>query len=138
VSLWACREHGLRAFPPCCPNARMATAADFGPILQPPYRLWVDDERPAPPGWAQAFTASGAIGLIQAGRVCELSLDHDLGPPSAGTGYDVAAFVESEASAGRLPRLVWHVHSANPVGRERMRAALESAERFWLEREKVG
>lgn len=94
-------------------------------------RLWLDDERPTPPGWHGVATAESAIALLAAGAVVEVSLDHDLGAAAAGTGYDVATWIESAAHAGRLGRLVWHVHSANPVGRQRMIAALQSADRAW-------
>lgn len=96
-----------------------------------PVRLWLDDLRPAPHGWTHARTAPEAIALLAAGGVEEVSLDHDLGPPEAGTGYDVAAWIEARAAEGTLPRVSWRVHSANPVGVQRIRAALESAERWW-------
>lgn len=97
-------------------------------------RLFLDDVRQAPEGWVRAYTAQEAIDFLAAGGVGEISLDHDLGPPEAGTGYDVATWIEEHAAAGVLPPLMWSVHSANPVGRGRMEAALRSAERFWSAR----
>lgn len=94
-------------------------------------RLYLDDERPTPDGWMRAFTAAEAISLLEAGAVEEISLDHDLGPPEAGTGYDVASWIEEQAAFGKLAPLAWRVHSANPVGRARMEAAMNGAERFW-------
>lgn len=94
-------------------------------------RLWLDDLRPAPDGWTHARTAAEAMALLAHGDVEEVSLDHDLGPEEAGPGYAVAAWIEEAAAFGRIPPLRWSVHSANPVGRERMAAALESAERWW-------
>lgn len=96
-----------------------------------PMRLYLDDERPTPPGWERATTAAEAVARLQAGGIVEISLDHDLGPPEAGTGYDVACWIEEAAATGRLPALLWRIHSANPVGRARMEAALRSAERWW-------
>ena len=94
-------------------------------------KLYLDDERPTPEGWVRAYTATEAITLLEAGGVEEVSLDHDLGPPEAGTGYDVACWVEQAAYEGRIPPMRWGIHSANPVGRRRMTSALESADRFW-------
>lgn len=91
-------------------------------------RLWLDDVRPAPDGWLHVKTAPEAIALFATGEVVEASLDHDLGPSDAGTGYDVVAWVEKaigvRAWYGPLPRI--HVHSANPVGRGRMVAAVKA------------
>ncbi|MBX3472505.1 MAG: hypothetical protein KF878_37105 [Planctomycetes bacterium] len=97
----------------------------------PGLRLWLDDLRPPPPGWTWVTTAWDAITGLASGDVVEVSLDHDLGPPEAGTGDDVARWIEAEAHHGRLPRLRWAVHSANPIGAARMTVALERAERAW-------
>ena len=94
-------------------------------------KLWLDDVRPAPEGWRAVQTAAEAIAVLASGGVELVSLDHDLGPAEAGTGYDVASWIEEQAASGTLRRLAWRVHSANPVGVDRMRAALESADRFW-------
>lgn len=73
-----------------------------------------------------------AIALLQDGDVTEISLDHDLGDDAHGTGYDVIAWIE-EAVVTRgfkPPRIT--IHSANPVGRDRMLrgiAAIECASR---------
>lgn len=99
-------------------------------------RVWLDDERPAPEGWAHVETARDAIALLERGGVVELSLDHDLGDDAAlGTGYDVASWLERAAFEGRVARLRWSIHSANPVGRARMERALQNADRFWARRE---
>lgn len=95
-------------------------------------KLWLDDLRPAPDGWTRVTTAPAAIEKLTAGGVLEVSLDHDLGEdPAAGSGYDVAMFIEEAAFHGRLARVAWAIHSANPVGRQRMARALENAERWW-------
>ncbi len=95
-------------------------------------KLWLDDILPHPEGWARAYTAEQAIELISSNTVTEISLDHDLGPEEAGTGYDVACFIEKSAAEGWLNKLVWNIHSQNPIGIKNMIAALKSAERFWL------
>ncbi len=107
-------------------------AADDAPEAREPVKLWLDDLRPAPEGWLHAYTAPDAIAALAAGGAQTISLDHDLGPDEgAGTGYDVATWIEGGAADGTLARLTWAIHSANPVGRARMRAALESADRLW-------
>ena len=99
-------------------------------------RVWLDDLRPAPEGWAHALTQAEAIGLLESGDVTEISLDHDLGEPESevGSGYGVACWIEEHAAVGDLAPLAWAIHSANPVGRERMRAALVAAVAFWERR----
>jgi hypothetical protein len=93
-------------------------------------KLWLDDERPAPPGWVWAKTSSEATLHLASGRVEDVSLDHDLGEQS-GTGYDVACFIEAGAYDGTLRRMTWHVHSGNPVGAARIARAMENADRYW-------
>lgn len=89
-------------------------------------RLWLDDVRPAPEGWTWVKTAREAIALLAQGDVTVCSLDHDLGAEES--GYDVLLWIEACMAAGAwygaLPE--FHIHSANPVGRERMMAALRS------------
>ena len=60
------------------------------------------------------------------------SLDHDLGPPSAGTGYDVAKYIERSAYEGTLPPLRGCSHSSNPVGRRAIEDALTQAHIYWV------
>ena len=105
-------------------------------------KLWLDDERdPHDPKIQQDFGAEGdevwvktatvAINHLNQGRVVFLSLDHDLGPPSAGTGMDVAKWIEEQAFHGVLPRLSWTIHSKNPVGAKNMMRALVKADEYW-------
>lgn len=76
-------------------------------------------------------SAADCIELLKSGAVTQISLDHDLGPPEAGTGYDVAKYIERAAFDKQLPRLDWALHTANSVGRRSMRAALTNATAFW-------
>lgn len=92
-------------------------------------RLWLDDERPCPQGWVHARTAGEAIALLDGGQVVEVSLDHDLGPPEAGTGYDVVCHVEYRVLTEGFNAPVMRVHSANPVGRARMEAGIANIRR---------
>ncbi|MBY0227710.1 MAG: hypothetical protein K2W96_00380 [Gemmataceae bacterium] len=93
-------------------------------------RLYLDDVRDMPPGFDHcARTAAEALDLLRTGRVAFLSFDHDLGTEE--TGYTVASWIERAAFDGTLPRLGWAVHSANPVGRANIEAAMRNADRFW-------
>lgn len=104
-------------------------------------------------GWHWVRTATEAIAAIQANDIERMSLDHDLGmcdeclsadttervqrvreglirlAPAAsycscthnGTGYDVVLWM---AEHGRWPKQRPLVHSANTVGRDRMRGVI--------------
>lgn len=98
--------------------------------------VWLDDIRLPPDGWVWAKKASEAIDLLKTGKVRAISLDHDLGENASdvGCGYDVASFIEAGAFNGTLPKIpVLLVHSANPVGVAKMKAALRNAQRYWNE-----
>lgn len=90
-------------------------------------KIYLDDERVAPAGWTQVRWPDEAIKLLQAGAVTHLSLDHDLGDDQRGTGYDVLLWIEQEVALRQfIPPASIEVHSANPAGRKRMLAAIES------------
>lgn len=98
-------------------------------------KIWLDDIRTGPNSWIRTYSPQEVIQLIQQNPesiVC-ISLDHDLGNDSVGTGYDVLYWLEEQLytrkdaeflSRFKLPELL--VHSANPVGRRRMDAAIKS------------
>jgi len=106
---------------------------------QPSIKLWLDDVRPAPAGWTQAWTAQEAQRLLLTHDVEEASLDHDLGACEAclaawdyqqdsmphcdhvGTGYTLVCWMEE---TGLWPQTPPAVHSANPVGRARMQQVI--------------
>lgn len=93
-------------------------------------KLWLDDEREAPPGWVHARTYSEGVKILLEGLVSHCSLDHDLGEQESlllpnphshseedkslvfPTGYHVALYM---AEHSIHPEHVT-VHSANPVG----------------------
>jgi hypothetical protein len=99
-------------------------------------RIWLDDSRPAPPGWLRVTTVASARRLLEAGLVTELSLDYDLGwcadclsrgehlkhsgqrhCPHMPTGYDLVAWM---TETGHWPRFPPIVHSGNVEGGARM------------------
>ncbi|MHA2043235.1 MAG: cyclic-phosphate processing receiver domain-containing protein [Candidatus Thorarchaeota archaeon] len=105
-------------------------------------KIWLDDERDPTKDFIKnnfgshgdetwVKTAKEAIDLLSQDNVVSISLDHDLGPPEAGSGHDVAKWIEEAAFNGEIKPLQWRVHSANPVGARNISQALSSAERFW-------
>lgn len=89
-------------------------------------KVFLDDERAAPPGWIQVRWPEEAIELLKTGAVTDLSLDHDLGDDEHGTGYDVLLWIEEEVVCGKFVPPSINIHSANPAARRRMGAALAS------------
>ncbi|HTU68345.1 MAG TPA: cyclic-phosphate processing receiver domain-containing protein [Steroidobacteraceae bacterium] len=96
-------------------------------------RIFLDDERPTPPGWIRAFWPQEVIALLEAGGVTEISLDHDLGDDERGTGYDVVLWVEEAvATRGFVPPQL-RVHSANSSARAKMEQGIAQIERLALQ-----
>lgn len=96
-------------------------------------KLWVDDERVAPPGWKLARTADEAIRILVEGDVEEVSLDHDLG--EEGNGYDVLLWIEEKVftdPAYSAPQL--RIHTANISARKKMELAVEAIENEYRSR----
>lgn len=90
-------------------------------------KVWLDDERPAPFGWVRVRWPSEAIWLLKTGNVDELSLDHDLGDDTIGTGYDVLQWLEEQVAVNDfVPPAKISVHSANSSAREKMLRAIKS------------
>ncbi len=83
-------------------------------------KVYLDDIRNAPDGWHRVYWPEEAIELLIKGDVTHISLDHDLGDDTRGTGNDVITWIEEAVinHGFKPPTIV--VHSANPVGRERM------------------
>lgn len=106
--------------------------------------LWLDDIRKPPTHqWKWVEDAKTAIEVLKTKRVIFASLDHDLAPGqyvghpnykpgTAGTGYEVAEFLEFSArSPGGDPLVLpvdgVRVHSMNPEGSRRMIQAIIKA-----------
>jgi len=100
-------------------------------------RIFLDDVRGAPDGWALARTIEEAQLLLSTETVEEISLDHDLGACRAcrakffqglndcqhvQSGYDLVLWMKA---TGYLPPIV-QIHTMNPAGRRRMEQALAS------------
>ncbi len=108
--------------------------------------LYMDDERNTPLGYnIRTYTAPETIERLKVGDITGCSLDHDLGEAidsnghsnNIGDGYDVACWIEESAANGTLKRITCMVHSANPSGASKMRAAILSAERHWTALEEL-
>jgi hypothetical protein len=107
----------------------------LGACFRPGVRIWLDDMREAPPGWTRCLRPDEVIELLEGGEVEELSLDYDLGLVDERgvdwNGEDVLRWIElqvvEQGDGFRLP--VVRIHSANPVGRQRLQRALESIHR---------
>ena len=103
-------------------------------------KVWLDDERPAPPGWKHCLWPDEVIKLLKTGRVTEISLDHDLGNDARGTGMDVLNWLENAVadpthpSVGRTTSLEppkINIHTANPSRHIPMKQVAERIHRLW-------
>lgn len=98
-------------------------------------KIFLDDIRnPPDDSWTVVRTAKDCIELLNSGvQIDHLSLDHDLGDESTMTGYDVTVWIERMCmeNPDYIPPTVMSVHSANPVGRKNMLAAIESIRRIF-------
>jgi len=93
-------------------------------------KLFVDDVRKSPDSsWEIARTYKEAIDALKSGMVEVLSLDHDLGEDL--TGYDIINWLERKVYHEEIeaPKEIL-VHSANPVGVNNIKRAINSIERF--------
>lgn len=101
------------------------------------FNVYMDDVRPGPfyngqqeygyppdpADWADWVTVRSIANVkrfLEMGLVNKLSLDHDMG--SDATGYDLVLWM---AEHGHWPKGQIWVHSANPVGRDKMMGTIE-------------
>lgn len=95
--------------------------------------MWVDDVRLPPEGFdVWCTTAELAIRFLDKhwSQVDVLSLDHDLGEDSYGSGYGVIQWMEEKVYVHSWePNMDIRVHSDNPVGRKNILAGIESIKR---------
>jgi hypothetical protein len=94
-------------------------------------KLWLDDVRPPPDlSWTWINNAPAAYNAVLQLDIDEISFDHDLGDKFM-TGYTIAQAIEERAYFGNIKRMKWSIHSANPVGRDNIHAAMNNADKFW-------
>lgn len=92
-------------------------------------KVFLDDQRHAPPGWLKVLWPDEVIALLATGSVDELSLDHDLGDDGRGPGYDVIVWIEEAVALTGFEPPKITVHSANPSAVQRMQAGIDAIER---------
>lgn len=98
--------------------------------------LWVDDERSIPDdllerGFCSARSFHEAVLKLELLEFEEISLDHDLASFYGNkemTGYDVLMWLVARKLNGEYVPTIVRVHSANPVGWERMNSTIKQ---FW-------
>lgn len=94
-------------------------------------KIWLDDERNPPDNtWLHTKHVYQAWHFIKNGIVNEISFDHDLGEREV-TGNSLAKRIEEYLFLNELPRIIWHVHSQNPVGRQNIISTMQSCDRMW-------
>jgi hypothetical protein len=95
--------------------------------------LWIDDERPQPDdceeyAWTCARSFHEAIFKLELLEFDRVSFDHDLASFYGNkemTGYDVALWLVQRKMDGHAVPTQYNVHSANPVGRDRIQGVIE-------------
>lgn len=98
----------------------------------PALKLWIDDLRPAPPGYIHITSVNAAKEYILAAErlrpaqapeeiIERIDIDHDAGD-YAGSGGDYIKLLDWLEETGRSYPL--HLHSMNPVGIANMRAII--------------
>lgn len=88
-------------------------------------KLYVDDMRPAPPGWQLARTVEQAVDFLKDNWVDELSLDYMIGNSDLENFSPVARFILTLPREKR-PRRV-SIHTSSPRGARLLRGILEGA-----------
>jgi hypothetical protein len=93
-------------------------------------KIFLDDKRQPPEGWLLVRWPQEAIELLMTNTVEEISLDHDLGDDTHGTGYDVVLWIEEAVATREFvpPKIL--VHSDNPPARARMEAGIRNITRL--------
>lgn len=91
-------------------------------------KIWVDDIRPAPDGYIWCKSTNEALRLIvpNINEVETLHLDHDMGDTFGGDVIIILDELErkshrSKVFAEAVKKIVFKLHTANPVGAENMR-----------------
>ena len=85
-------------------------------------KVYLDDVRPEPAGWARAYSYEECIELLETGDVTHLDLDWNLGQGSERTGLSVLVWLESRVRKGRISLPEIGVHTADARARREMLA----------------
>lgn len=93
-------------------------------------RVFLDDKRDTPLGWARTYTVDETIQLLKTRKVLELSLDNDLGE-GIPEGYKVLNWLEEQVfNDDTFPVPTMAVHSSNASRVEDMNRAITSIYRM--------
>lgn len=95
-------------------------------------QLWIDDVRvpPTNESWVWVKNSKDALEILHSNiSIDTISFDHDLGGED--TTIPVVNELEAMAYHGLRPYIKCYVHSANPVGRDKLQKSIESCEYFW-------
>lgn len=95
-------------------------------------KVWVDDLRIAPEGYEWCKSTNDALRLIVVNieAIEEIHLDHDMGGNFGGDAINILNELErkshiSEAFAESVRKIIFKIHTANPVGAANMKAIIE-------------
>jgi hypothetical protein len=88
-------------------------------------KLYVDDVRTPPAGWALARTVKEALSMLEAGGVVDVSLDYFIGEGEGGTFLPVAQFIAGMPKNHRPKRV--RLHTASSAGAAKLALALKGA-----------
>ena len=88
-------------------------------------KLYVDDIRRPPAGWALARTVEEAIEKLDTGMVSELSLDYVIGY-SAETNFTPVARHVASLPADKRPQVVY-LHTSSSSGARELESILQGA-----------
>lgn len=99
-------------------------------------KIWLDDIRNPPRDWRWAKNADDLFAILfndEGEMTTDISFDHDLGETEF-TGYEILNIIESMIRQGDWPNNcaipMFHIHSANPVGRRNMERAIDAINSF--------
>lgn len=94
-------------------------------------KLWIDDIRPAPEGWYQAYSVNAAKEMILTnwGNIEILSIDYDSGDYNkfGGDYINILKWLEEEEHKTNKKNVTFpiRIHSMNPVGVQNMRNIIQ-------------
>ena len=95
-------------------------------------KIWVDDLRPAPEGYIWCKSTNEALRLIVPNieKVKVIHLDHDMGDTFGGDAINILNELERKSHRSKdfsdaVIKIVFKIHTANPVGAANMKAIIE-------------
>jgi hypothetical protein len=94
-------------------------------------KIFLDDCRPTPEGWARAYWPDEVKELLKKGNVEVISLDHDLGDDERGTGYSVLLWIEEQVELANYKPPEILIHTDNGPARQKMELARDSIIKRW-------